>query len=471
MSSPIKLTYHSRLFMGLVIYSWLLVGCFALFQYHREKQFKAEELNDKLQVVNEMLINHLDSAGHLSTIDPPIKDLRISVIDRRGNVIYDNSLDTLPGTSHLDRQEIAEALKTGEGWTLRRHSESTGQTYFYSARSGRDYLVRTAVPYSLSLNQLLDADYAFLWFMVGVTALMCVLGFFATRRLGKHVQRLRDFAGRAEKGEKIVNTEPFPHDELGEISNHIVRLYSKIQQTQYERDKEHRQALHEQKEKTRIKRQLTNNINHELKTPVASVQACLETLREHPEMQQQKREEFIDRALAAVLRLNSLLADVSTLTRLEDGSDNIACSPVDVSAIAAEVCALYSEKAREQGVEIVNRLPDGCTVQGNPSLISSIFHNLIANALAYSEGTRIDIYADSRGSFHLADNGRGVAPEHLDKIFERFYRVDKGRSRQLGGTGLGLSIVRNAVAWHSGTISARNLRSGGLEFTFTLPGK
>lgn len=118
----------------------------------------------------------------------------------------------------------------------------------------------------------------------GVTVLMCIIGYFVTRRVGLHISRLRLFAEKAERGERIYDTEPFPHDELGDISNHIVRLYARLQQAITDRDREHRSALHEEQEKIRIKKQLTNNINHELKTPVAAMQVCLETLIDHPDL-------------------------------------------------------------------------------------------------------------------------------------------------------------------------------------------
>lgn len=471
MFSRIRLTYHRRLFLGLALYSWLLVGCFAVFQYHREKQFKAEELNSRLQVLNNLIIMHLDSTGNVRIPPCDIAGLRVSVIDDKGKVIFDNSLDSLPGTSHIDRKEVMEAMRNGEGYTLRRHSESTGDTYFYSAKRGKGYLVRTAVPYSVTLDQLLATDYAFLWVIVLVTAVMCVIGFFVTRRVGKHIERLSTFAEKAERGERIVDTEPFPHDELGNISNHIVRLYAKLQQVIAERDSEHRQAIHEQQEKMRIKRQLTNNINHELKTPVASMQLCLETLIAHKELPAGKREEFINRCYAANKRLQSLLMDVSTLTRIEDGGESYTREALDVSDIVSEICDEYEELARSKGVEIQNHVPS-VTVNGNASLLFSIFRNLMDNALAYSEGSRIEIRVseetDRHVTFTFADNGKGVAEEHLPRIFERFYRVDKGRSRQQGGTGLGLSIVRNAVLWHGGAIRVMNRKEGGLLFTFSL---
>lgn len=478
MALLIKLTYHRRLFLGLVIYSWLLVGCFAGFQYYREKRFKIDELNMQLQMVNGQILDRLadgEPVGDLSKLvgRHPFDEIRISIIDKAGKVVYDNSLDSLPGGNHLDREEIAAAMKRGEGFSLRRHSESTGQTYFYSAKSGGDYIVRTAVPYSMTLNQLLAADYGFLWFMVVVTCVMCVFGYFATRRVGQHVARLNNFAEMAERGERIFDTEPFPHDEMGDISNHIVRLYAQLQQAISDRDHEHRLALHQEQEKIRIKRQLTNNINHELKTPVASMQVCLETLMNHKGLSEEKRNEFIARCYAACDRLRRLMADVAAITRMEDGGDTIDKEPVCLRDIVADICDEYAPAAGEKGVDIVNTVTYSGPFTGNATLLGSIFRNLIDNALAYSGGTRIELRehdaADGYVVISVADNGYGVAPEHISRLFERFYRVDKGRSRQIGGTGLGLAIVKNAVLWHGGSITVQNRQSGGLRFEMRLP--
>lgn len=476
MASWYRLTYHRRLFFGLVVFLWLMLGCFVVFQYHREKQFKAEELNLRLQMINDRIIEGLAEGDSINSSDLAVPhnwtDLRISIISDKGQVIYDNSLDSLPGTNHLGRKEIAEAMEQGEGYTMRRHSESTGGTYFYAAKRGDGYVVRSAVPYTVSLNQLLAADYAFLWIMIAVTLVMCVIGFFATRRVGRHVERLKQFAERAERGERIFDTEPFKHDELGDISNNIVRLYARLQQAITDRDREHRLALHEQAEKIRIKRQLTNNMNHELKTPVASMKVCLETLMAHKNLSDDKRDEFISRCYDANERLRKLLADISAITRMEDGGENIQKERVNIKSLVSEICSEYKEIAAEKGVKIIDRVSYEHAILANATLLSSIFRNLIDNALAYSGATRIEIKdedsADGFVAISVADNGCGVPGEHLPRLFERFYRIDKGRSRQAGGTGLGLSIVKNAVLWHGGTIKVENRPSGGLVFRFTL---
>lgn len=473
-----RLTYPRRLFGWLLAYSALLVGCFVVFQYQREKEFKAETLNARLQLVNSYILSELAEGNSVDSMRleefHPFRGLRVSIIDPDGRLIYDNTADsTASAIGHADRTEIAEAERTGSGYTVRRHSLSTGDTYFYSATRGPDgSVVRTAVPYSLSLTQLLSADLGFIRVMGAVAIAMCVFGFFATRRLGQHISRLNSFARQAERGERIADTEPFPGDELGQISNNIVRLYARLQRALAERDREHSAAIREQQEKQRIKKQLTANINHELKTPVAAMQICLETLQAHDNLPADKRREFIARCLSQSDRLRKLLADVATITSLDEGTADVAFAEVDLAEIIDEVAELNRPIAEAKGFRLEVAQPEHLAMRGNRALLASVFQNLIDNALAYSGGTRIGITAtaDAEGiHVEVADNGIGVAGEHLPRLFERFYRVDKGRSRAAGGTGLGLAIVKNAVVLHGGSVAVSLREPSGLVFTISLP--
>lgn len=468
------------MFLWLVGYSLLLTVGFTAFQYYREKQFKAEELDARLQLVNTYILTEIREGRPVEEIDlsefHPLDSIRISVISGSGQIVYDNALDSLPQASHLDRTEISQAIRNGSGYTVRRHSLSTGSNYFYSAKRGDDgIIVRTAVPYSTSLSALLRADYGFIWITFVIAIVMCVMGYFATRRLGHHITRLHRFAEDVENGGivSICDSDPLPDDELSEISSNIVRLYARLQQAYADRDAEHRAALHEQQEKQRIKRQLTNNINHELKTPVASVRVCLETLIDHPDLDPEKRLHFLQRAAANTERLQRLLADISLITRMEDGARSIEKSRVDLAEIIAESVSDREMAAASKGIVIRDDVPGPIPAEGNPVLLEAIFNNLIDNAIAYSGATTIRISVvsedDSRVTLGVADNGVGVADEHLPRLFERFYRIDKGRSRSAGGTGLGLSIVRNAVAFHGGSISVERPHAGGLLFRITLP--
>lgn len=471
------LTYPQRLFLWLLGYSALLVGCFIIFQFNREKEFKAEEMNTRLQMINTYILTELAEGRAVNEISlhdfHPFNDIRVSVINEDGTVVYDNSIDSLPGKNHLDREEIRKALTAGSGYTVRRHSESTGNSYFYSATKGDNgYIVRTAVPYSISLSSLLKPDVSFMWIMGSVALFMCILGYFATRRVGEHITRLKRFAGDVENGIRISDSEPFPNDELGAISNNIVRLYARLQQANIDRDREHKAALHEQQEKERIKKQLTNNINHELKTPVASIKVCVETLIEHKNISAEKRDQFLQRCLMNAERLQHLLADVALITRMDDGSSSILKETVDLSQIIEDVVNDHTIIAGSKGIVIENDVVGPLRMNGNSSLLEAVFNNLIDNAIAYSGGDTVRIrllYADDRKiELTVSDNGIGVAEEHLPRLFERFYRIDKGRSRAAGGTGLGLSIVKNAIMMHGGTITAENVSTGGLSFRITI---
>lgn len=468
-----KLNYPKRLFLWLLGYSLLLVGCFVIFQYHREKDFKSAELNARLQGINAEILSGMKYGDYTPYAIADFKDLRISVISPDGKVLYDNSLDPKLAANHLDREEIAKANRYGEGYTVRRHSESTGENYFYSAlRSPDGYIVRSAVPYSVSLSELLSADMGFIWIMGGVTLIMCILGYFATRRVGLHILRLNRFAEKAERGEKIYDSKPFPDDELGSISNHIVKLYADLQQAISDRDKEHRATLFEQQEKERIKKQLTNNINHELKTPIAAIQVCLEILLSDDKIDAAKRREFLQRCMNNTERFKHLLSDVSQLTRMDEAPESIGKENLDLSDIIAETVADCIPIAENHGIKIENDILRPLPFFGNQTMLASIFRNLLDNAITYSGGNRIRIkllmHSDDKLIITVDDNGTGVPSEHLPRLFERFYRIDKGRSRAAGGTGLGLAIVKNAVLMHGGTITVDNQISGGLIFTMTF---
>ena len=471
-----KLSYHRRLFLLLLVFSWTLVGCFILFQYGREKHFKAERLDAQLQLFNLRMLDAVNAGvppdAFIARSGAPCEGVRVTLIDPAGHVVFDNSLDTLPGANHLDRPEVAEALARGTGYTIRRHSESTDRNYFYSAMRGDRYIVRSAVPYSVPLGEILAADREFLWFMLGVTLLMSVAGYFATRRLGQNITRLNEFAERAERGERIDDLPAFPHDELGEISSHIIRLYARLQKTTADRDREHALALHEEQEKIRIKKQLTNNINHELKTPVAAIQGYLETLLANPCLTAEKRTAFLEKSCAQVERLRHLLSDVSTITRMDEGRELIGKEPVVLNDLIDEVRADMELRPEGQRLRVNCDFRGPVKVEGNPSLLSSVFRNLADNAAAYSGGRDIFIrlLSDTAEACTIlfADNGIGVDEEHLPHLFERFYRIDKGRSRKLGGTGLGLAIVKHIVEAHGERITVRSELGVGSTFSFTL---
>ena len=254
----------------------LFAVCFSVYQYQREKEYKIDILHSRLQMYNYEMVQTLgeDSLtnGRLFrdyVARHSMEGLRVSIIDRSGRVIldsYDAHLDSLD--NHLQRTEIQQALRDGNGYDIKRQSQSTHETYFYSATRFGDAIVRTAVPYSAELTRSLQADNAYIYFAIALTLLLGVVLYLSTRRISRHIGYLREFAVKAEKGEALDHEleRRLPHDELGDISHTIIMLYWKLR--------------HSEEDKVRIKRQLTQNAAHELKTPAASIHGYLESILE-----------------------------------------------------------------------------------------------------------------------------------------------------------------------------------------------
>ena len=426
MASVIKLSYHKRLFLVIIVFLWSVVFCFIGFQYLREQQYKSDFLSAQLQFYNRHLLEIVEEGQpyeeYIMTHNKPFDELRITIITLSGAVIYDNVLLIDSLDNHRERPEVIQALKNGSGYHIGRQSASDGREYFYSATKGERVIVRTAIPYSSSLDELLKADWNFLIVMISISIVMSVVAFFITRKLGKNIERIKRYEAEQEKD--------------------------------------------------LLKRQLTNNINHELKTPVASIQVCLETLLSGISLSDDKRQELIERCYTNNERLRRLLNDVSLITRMEDGSALISKERIIVNDIVKEVAEELEIMPKEERLNLHTDFDEQVVMDGNISLIGSIFRNLTENAIAYSEGKNIYISLlennDEECRISFEDDGKGVQAEQLPRLFERFYRVDKGRSRQKGGTGLGLAIVKHAVQFHGGTIKVSNRPDGGLRFEFSL---
>lgn len=241
-----------------------------------------------------------------------------------------------------------------------------------------------------------------------------------------------------------------------------------------EAEQSKQQIIVEQNRNRQLKQEMTNNIAHELKTPVSSIRGYLEILMGDKPVSDEQRRFFIERCYSQTLRLSNLINDVSLINKLEEANDLFAKEPVDIQAAAAEAIGELSLKLEQHGITIQDDLPKGMVVNGNSMLLYSIFRNLIENVIEHAgDGSRVDIQCykpadESHYFIHLYDNGKGVSNEYLPRLFERFLRIEEGRSRKSGGTGLGLSIVKHAVLFHEGDIYVKNRDEGGLEFFFSI---
>lgn len=222
----------------------------------------------------------------------------------------------------------------------------------------------------------------------------------------------------------------------------------------------------------RIKQQITSNIAHELKTPVTTIMGYFETLQQY-NIDREKQQYFIDKAFIQTKRLSDLIEDLSMLNKIEEAKEHFFFEQININDIVAEVYDDLKLPLEEKNIRVHIQFPKPIILNGNDSLLFSVFYNLFDNVIKYG-GEDIDLtitnYLDDNNYFYFSfsNNGNEIEEKHLSRIFERFYRIDKGRSRKSGGTGLGLAIVKNAIELHDGEITARNMKNGGVEFLFTL---
>ena len=251
-----------------------------------------------------------------------------------------------------------------------------------------------------------------------------------------------------------VTCIPLPHDKGAVVLiNNITEQYKLIQ----------------------VKKSFVENVSHEFKTPLSIIKGYIETILKADDIPKDNREKFLNKILRNTDRLNNLIQDLITLNKLDESKDYFRKENVNISHVVDNCLDILFVKAEAKQIELLNEIkPDRIEVTGNLELLETIFFNLIDNGITYTEeaGSVIISY-EGNGNTHtftVTDTGIGIPVEFKDRIFERFYRVDEGRSRKSGGTGLGLSIVKHAVILHNGHIVCENNPTGrGSQFRVQFP--
>lgn len=479
-----KLSYGWRLFLPMVGLLWVVIISVAAYQYKNESEMRQDAINDQIRMLNSRIIAAYEQELDLMPViqfvakyyeNSALNGIRVSVYDDKGNMIYCIGTPIPPSVNGKTAPEVIAANAVGHGVALRRSDIDPSQAYYYfgvrTSADGKIY-VHTAMPYTSALSRELSVGNG-IWIIILVLAVAAtIFAYIATRILSRNVMLLHDFATKAATGEPLPKIESFPHNELGDISRQIYKLYTDKDAAMSRSEREHSIAIKATEDKIHMTRELSNNINHELKTPVGVIRGYLDTIATHPDMPQEMKQRFIENARNAMDRLCNLLNDLSSITRLEEGADTISNEAVDINDL------LFNISTELKSINMINNItfsydvPDDCIVAGNYNLLYGMMMNLIRNADFHSRGETCSVRLLAQNSkeytFSFADDGVGVDEQHLPHLFDRFYRIDKGRSRKVGGTGLGLPIVKNTVTAFGGTIFARNRKPHGLEFVFTL---
>lgn len=584
-----KISFRRRLFVYIFSVFLAFTLIIIVFQFSREKKYRVNQLDNTLKNITQTIHNFISYNSLSENTDfllldslskiLPQPDVRITIINSHGLVLYDNFVDDFTlMENHFYRPEVQESLYKDFGTSIRK-SSTTGKEYYYYSRYFGEYFIRVAVVYNIEVKDFLRAEHIFLFFIAIIFLSIWIILDFITRKFAESITKLKDFVIKVRRDEDFDTNQNFPKDELGIIGNEIIQMYYNLIKTKdslaLEKEKlfNHMYVLNEgvaffsnkktkilinnhfiqylniisnnlsvsaedfftipefnpiidfidksikentlnlfdnlpgkeisinksgkyfkiqciifndksfeviitnitKLEKSRIiKQQMTSNISHELKTPITSIKGYLETIINEPDMEHEQQRRFIERADAQANRLTDLLNDIVILSKIEETGDFFAFLDLNVNEIIDDILDDFQNILSEKNMKVELLMDEDIVVNGNQSLVLSIFRNLLENSITYAGANckiKIQIYRedDRFYYFSLSDNGIGIPDNHLSRIFERFYRIDSDRSRKLGGTGLGLAIVKNAIALHKGEISVKNKEEGGIEFLFSLP--
>lgn len=482
------LSFQWRLLLSTLGLMWVVIFVLAFYQYDREEKVRQLSINSYLDMTNNSIIDAylggFDVKQFLAFVDEFYSNtnytgVRISIYDYNGDLLcsvgepmdFDPDRDgySAPG------EDVAGALSKVP---LRDSQSRDGERMFYcvSQKSADGKIIAaTAMPYT----QFIDDSMAHrnrIWLVIfPILLIVTVVVYFFVNHIAKSVRLLATFADRVVAGERFEESDKFPDDEFGNIARHIVAIYRQKSEAMVESENEHKVAMNAILEKAKMKREMSNNINHELKTPVGIIKGYVDTIVGQPDMDAATMRHFIERASVNVDRLVDLINNLSLVTRLEDGMRQITLSNVDFHDMVYAIADDLRQSGVTGGMKFNFNLPLNCIVHANPSMLHSAIYNLIRNSVRHSHGSGMWIELigenDRYYTFRYYDDGVGVPPESLGKLFDRFYRVDSGRSRKVGDTGLGLPIVKSSIEAMGGAISVKNRSTGGLEFIFTLAKK
>jgi len=385
-------------------------------------------------------------AGGVSYLEKLGDGNRITWIDSSGTVLYDSAFANQEGTGKTS-PEVSDALEEGEGRKIRK-SESSGESTMYYARKCQDGTVlRLSRPLSAVQKALVTVG-PVLWVLVLVLLISAVLSF----RIAKQIVN-------------PINDIDLDHPEIGKYPE-LTPLIRKIQE----------QKLTIQEEvasREEMRREFSANVSHELKTPLTSISGFAELLSQG-NVDPDKVQEFSKDIYKESQRLIALIDDIIKLSKLDEDSVEPEWENVDLYSLSGEVLDGLRTVADKQGIKL-KLTGSPATVSGVYALISEMVYNLCDNAIKYnSPGGSVTVDVSPRDNevlLSVKDTGIGIPPEHQKRVFERFYRVDKSHSKEIGGTGLGLSIVKHGAAHHGAKVSLESEPGKGTKITLAFRAK
>ena len=396
---------------------------------------------------------------------------RLMLIDRDGKIQFDTFGDMCG--QRIQQEEVLRVLTLGENEAYGVYTPGRAETKRMSGEENAEHLAYSvhriedgdgpigALLYVSRIQELVDSLGKVQWQLIRVFAVIVlaalILALVLSQILTKPITDLSRTMRKMGKGDLSVRATVRGSGELRELAENYNTMAAQL----------------EQQDKTR--NQFVSNASHELRTPLTTMKIMLETVMYQPEMPDELRQEFMQDMNHEIDRLTGIVTDLLTLTRMDNRSDKLQMETVDMSAMTEETIRMLSQNAEKRHQQLLGNVMPGLTMEGDRSKLNQILYNLTENAIKYTpdNGHIMVSLFEAEGSlvWKVKDDGVGIPAEDQIHIFERFYRVDKARSRETGGTGLGLSIVKQLVNMHGGTITVESEAGKGSEFTVVLPRK
>lgn len=391
------------------------------------------------------------------------KKTRITIIDIDGNVCADSEAETVKTLqNHLEREEIQKALHSSYGYATR-YSETLQENMLYVAALSENshYIIRMSVPYTSILDYMMTI-FPFLVIGVCISFLISmVLTFRFTNTITNPLREISEQMEKTNSNQLDFNFKHYKYEELNVISDTTTKMAEEI--------REHVNQLEFEK---KIRQEFFSNASHELKTPITSVKGYAELLDQGFVKDEAMKKDFIARILKETDNMTSLINDILMISRLETKEAEVTFSMIRMSPMITEIFESLEPIAAEYQVTLHQEC-EPLIIEASTKQLRELVMNLVSNGIKYNQPGG-NVWVDVR---RLSDNmvvtvkddGMGISTEDTERVFERFYRVDKGRSKKMGGTGLGLAIVKHIVEFYGGSMNLTSELGKGSIFTIKIP--
>lgn len=465
MNKKHSLWLHYGLSAGIVLITLLSVAWYAtdrfheFFIHHLQGTLESRAITVGQTIQQSGNTGDLDNACYvLQTSDPT---LRVTIIDTEGVVLCDSEAVAKAMENHADRPEISEAL-AGDRGSITRFSDTlqTSMLYLAIPRYDSDKVVgviRTAIPL-LSIDSLLDELYQqFLFLLVILLGVVTIVIINTYRKVSQPLAEIVEEANHFAEGNFNSTLPDYDIKEIAELGSALNRMVTQLNRLE------------------NLRQDFVANVSHELKTPIATVKSYVETLLDGAQHDPADLDRFLKIVLKQNDRLAAIVDDLLMLSRLQSApaSQQLALNQQDACGLLQTSSDICQARADAKSIQIELKCESPINIMADESLMTQAVVNLLDNAIKYSnENTIITLSAvveEEQVWLSVCDQGPGIAEEHIPRLFERFYRVDKSRSRRIGGTGLGLAIVKHIANTHGGQVEVANRGGSGSCFSISLP--